>query len=351
MPFLVNLHRSISLHRYCEAISASMTRPSVYINQTLTEELKSLHDRLIAAPHLDKSGSWIGSKITRPSLDKLGGWLGGQINNFIAGEADSPQADDARVKDRSFTGPFAHYSTISSSTSSAMPSPKVSTTDLTEVSPPYRSGSALALRPPAQVQINRASSAMDYIRRKPSPVQRVSSANAIPSPYSDPYAARTVPNGSSNMNATDFSPKPPPLPSTLRMGDTPGSANETLDTPQQGPTMGSWWGASDSSAPTPTAASFVHTDNGLPSADGFVSLMDNHAFSATPMAPPKPANPFLNPNSTQFNDVDEDDELGLGNSVNRRTNAVQNGDAAGSAVREASQVQPTPEPEKLGMFL
>ncbi len=195
-------------YRYCEAISNSMGRPSPYLNQTFLQQLEGLNDRLIAAPHLDKSGSWIGSKIARPSLDKLGGWLGGQLNNFIAGEADSPQSDDTRVKEQpNFSGPFSHYSTISSATSSTMPSPKISTTDLVEGAPPYRVGSALALRPPAQVQINRASSAMDYIRRKPSPVQRVSSANAIPSPYSEPYSSRLVSNGSAIPTA--LATKPP----------------------------------------------------------------------------------------------------------------------------------------------
>lgn len=315
------------------------------MHQTLTEEIKNLHDRLIAAPH-DKSGSWIGSKITRPSLDKLGGWLGGQLSNFVAGEADSPQSEDARGKERNFTGPFAHYSTISSTTSSTMPSPKISTTDLTEVAPPYRAGSALALRPPTQVQINRASSAMDYIRRKPSPVQRVSSANAISSPYSDPYSPQLVPNGF--VNFVESSPKPPPSSATNGLTVPQPQEPDSVDTPLQGPRMGSWWGAPDSEAPTPTAATFIHTDTSAPSANGFVSLMDDPALSITPIATSKPPHAFGTTSSMSPHNELDDDELGLGNGAKRRSNSIQNGDIGGSNSTPIPEAKSNAESEKPG---
>ncbi|OBZ75115.1 hypothetical protein A0H81_04209 [Grifola frondosa] len=112
-------------NRYCEAIGSCINRSSPYTNMTFIEQLKELTDRLIAAPQVDKSGSWIGSKMAKPSLDSIGNWLEGRFTKFIAGEGDtsSRHEDATAIHPHGFTGPFAHYSTISSTTTSAQPSP------------------------------------------------------------------------------------------------------------------------------------------------------------------------------------------------------------------------------------
>ena len=164
--------------------------------------MKGLVDRLTAAPQVDKAGTW---KMARPSLDKLGTWLERGFTNFIAGEGETAKPAETNGKETTFSGPFSQYSTISSTTSSAVPSPQMSTTNLADISsaPPHRSGSAMGLRPAsgAGTQIARAASAIDYLRRKPSPVPRVSSASAasfgdLPAggPYPSPYGYGYTPD-------------------------------------------------------------------------------------------------------------------------------------------------------------
>ncbi|KAI0797906.1 Sec23-binding domain of Sec16-domain-containing protein [Abortiporus biennis] len=310
-------------NRYCDAISSSISRPSPYIHAILVGQLKLLTERLVAAPQMDKSGSWIGSKMTRPSLDKIGNWLEGRLKDFIAGDGESPVADNTQPKDRTFSGPFAHYSTISSASSSTHASPQQSMMDLAEVdTPPYRTGSAMALRPsnPAHVQINRASSAMDYIRRKASPIPRVSSASATAPTFGDATPFRNFGNTSNSQ------------------GD--GSAEDS----SSGPQIASWWGASESTAPTPTATSFVHLDSGVPAvaSEGFISLMDDPALSVPPSAPPRTPSSFAASHSIPQS-INEEDDLGLGNSTSRAQRA---GDANAAVSNTPEPAKSTPELEK-----
>ncbi|KAH8106975.1 Sec23-binding domain of Sec16-domain-containing protein [Cristinia sonorae] len=327
-------------HRYCEAISSSLGRSSPYVHSTLLAELKSLTDRLIAAPQLDKSGSWIGSKMTRPSLDKLGNWLEGRLTSFIAGEGDTPTSDTPHKLDHSFSGPFAHYSQITSATPSNIPTPQRSMTDLTEVSnhaptPPYRSGSAMALRPPASVPINRASSAMDYVRRKASPVPRVSSASAATASFADAYSPDT--NGYSHFS--ESTPKPYQGPSNRRLE----TSTETDERSSVAPHTGSWWNdTTESTVPTPTVANFVKAEGvALESTDGFVSLMDDNAFSVTP-TPSSMKGSYSN--QSHVDEVDEEDDLGFGNS-SRRSTQVERSNSSSSTQSTATVTKPT-EPAK-----
>lgn len=248
--------------------------------------------------------------MAKPSLDKLGNWLEGRFTSFIAGDTDSPLAEDSRGNERTF-GAFTHYSTISSTTTSAMGSPHLSTTDLTEIppTPPYRTGSAMALRSSAgqQVPVNRASSAMDYIRRKASPVPRTSSANAL---------TTSIPNTPSfpphSYGTNGVTPKANG-PSGNRLTEiTPQELSPT--TPSQ--TNGGWWGATESSVPTPTAASFVTTNVPVvESTDGFISLMDDPALSLAP----SPAPSSFNRTFSSSTDVDfDDDDLGLSTNKSRK---------------------------------
>ncbi|KAI0341617.1 hypothetical protein BDW22DRAFT_1332329 [Trametopsis cervina] len=297
-------------NRYCEAISHSTPRSSPYLNAVFLDELKGLSDRLVAAPLLDKSGSWMGSKMARPSLDKIGNWLEGRFTSFIAGEGDSPHPVESQEKVSALSGPFAHYSTISSATNSTMPSPQMSSTNLAEsypVAPPFRTGSAMALRTSttSPAQIARASSAVDYLRRKPSPVPRGSSAGGsaygLASKSQVPYG---YPNGF-NSSPTEEMTTP------TAQDDASGS----------GPRVASWWGSAESQSATPTATSFPHPDGSLDqSSEGFISLMDDAA-----LAGPHTTSQFAaasRMNSLARDDIDEDDDLGLGNSGNRSKKAA-----------------------------
>lgn len=344
-------------YRYCEAISNSLGRNSPYVHPHLLVELKSLSDRLIAAPHVDKTGSWIGGKMTRPSLDKLGGWFEERISQFIAGGEDSQSQEIIREQDRSFSGPFAHFSQISSATSSAIPTPQRSMTDLTEIphapTPPHRAGSAMALRPPASshAPINRASSAMDYIRKKASPVPRVSSASAATQSFAD-AAYQPTANGYSHFH--DSTPKVYQGPagdqlteSTAENEEDPASATLSAG----GPQIASWWNdTSESGAPTPTVGTFVPNQGAnLDSGEGFVSLMDNDAFSVTPT--PSSMRQSNSTHSYENGDFDDDDDLGLGNSSGRpQTMERAYSSSSVSTPTETAAPEPAKEAEKPGEY-
>ncbi|GJE90820.1 Sec23-binding domain of Sec16-domain-containing protein [Phanerochaete sordida] len=322
-------------NRYCDAISNSLNRPSPYLNAIFGEQLKGLIDRLTAAPVLDKSGSW--AKVTRPSLDKIGGWFERGFTNFITGEADSPKPVDQHGKEPTFDGPFTHYSTISSVASSAAPSPQMSTVNLADVpnSAPFRTGSAAGLRPAAGSQIARASSAVDYLRRKPSPVPRVSSASAMSSSFGD------LPPRSQNQSPYGYGYVPDVTPRTDRSGlSNEVGVDDQVDTPS-GPPLGTWWG--DSGAPTPTAASFHHQpppQSAEASSDGFISLMDD-------VPSPYAATPSYGNGGQHMDDVDDDDDLGLGNSTRKpQAKAGSPTEAENKPAAQATKPEAAKEAEK-----
>lgn len=312
---------------------------------TFVEQLKGLSDRLTAAPQLDKSGSWIPGKMSKPSLDSIGNWLEGRFTKFIAGEGDSPRPEESHgmAQQQSTSGPFANFSTISSATTSAYPSPHQSVTDLTEMSnapPPFRAGSALGARPPSRshVPINRASSAMDHVRpfqRTGSPIARVASASAATFADAASYGQARSPygNGYAPSQGSDHL-----RPESGSHGDVSGFGHS------KPPSTGSWWGASDSDAATPTASTFVTLDDQPSSSSsnsGFVSLMDDPMLSMTPTATKQQGSPL--PRSNQYSLAEEDDDdLGLGNSSSRSKKAetAENGDAAEGAEEKPKAAEP-----------
>jgi len=336
--------------RYCEAISNCIGRSSPYTHNVVAEQLRELTARLVAAPHLDKSGSWIGGKMPRPSLDKVQNWVGDRLMNFIAGQADSPDPTETHHKDRPFGGPFAHYSTISSATPSNFASPHQSTTDLTEMppTPPYRTGSAMAVRSQTYTPINRSSSAMDFLRKKASPVPRVSSANAVstvfptspvpppPPPPLNGYASFT---GMSAMSTKAQAQGP----SGNRLADLGATEDNSAEASHEsGPRVASWWGSEESSVPTPTASAFTQVDTHLSeSAEGFVSLMDDPAYSMTPTVTSRAASAFERSTSMQSSIDDDEEDLGFGNS--RPRNPVAPSNASTEQAKETSKDEAAPE--------
>jgi COPII coat assembly protein SEC16 len=286
--------------RYCEAIAACLNRAHALPHPELSEQLRELANRLIGAPHLDKTGSWIRGKMTRPSLDSLGNWLGGRLTEFVAGGDDSPttNGDTTPHESRTFAGPFSHYSTITSSTTSKVPSPQPTTLNqyaLPDAHLPRRTGSAQAVRLNPQVQIDRASSAMEYrpIHRNSSPAPRIASASATTTHF-----AQTSPNYSGYPLTKSTNGPYQPL------------ENEASD----GPQGGAWWDSSNTedSSSTPVVTMFPNGRSSPPS--GFMSLMDVAPIPAIPTSNIPTRSPSL-----ATHEDEDDDDLGLGNSSNKHT--------------------------------
>lgn len=291
-----------SNYRYCEAIVACLNRAHASPHPELSEQLREFTDRLIGAPHLDKTGSWIRGKMTRPSLDSLGNWLGGRLTEFVAGGDDSPTSngDITPHESKTFAGPFSHYSTITSTTTSKVPSPQPTTVNQyalpdAQNKPPRRTGSAQAVRLNPQVQIDRALSAMEYrpIHRKSSPAPRIASASATTTHF-----AQASPNysGYALTNSTN--------------GPYQSLENETSDGDSHG---GAWWDSSNTEdSSTPVVTMFPNGRSSPPS--GFMSLMDVAPIPAIPTS----SIPTRSPSLATHDEDEGDDDLGLGNSSNKR---------------------------------
>jgi COPII coat assembly protein SEC16 len=261
-----------------------LNHTSPYTTSALLEQLQGLSERLTGV-HGDKAGSWIGGKLSKPSLDTIGGWLEGRFTKLVTGDSDAavPAGEETKSKDHSFAGPFAHYSTISSTTPSARSSPQPSFTNPNM--PPPRTSSAMGTSPDyPHVPIERSSSAFGYVQQKHnihSSISSLSSSQSSPIGFAashvqlhDPYEPKSQQSSTSDMTET--------------------------------PVQGTWWGSgADDSNRTPTTATFMQIDESAtqPGADGFISLIDNH--SVGPQQLKRGASDF----SQQ-----EDEDLGLRNS-------------------------------------
>lgn len=283
-------------NRYCEAITTSLVGGSPYYTTTFLEQLRGLSERIMGVSHAGKSASWIGGKLSKPSLDTIGGWLEGRFTKLVTGEGDASSTSEqetTKAESRPFSGPFAHYSTISSTTPSARSSPQPSLVDV-NVLPPHRTASAMAAASPyMHPPIDRASSAMDYMRQRPSLGQHAPAANGLHSIPTGPGFRTHVPNNWSASSPDLLTPKSP-----IDSGEN--------ETPAEEP---SWWG-SGSTARTPTATTFMQVESSTArvSPDGFMSLMDSQSLAFGPLPP-------INSQGQRTQKVpDEDDDLGLGNS-------------------------------------
>lgn len=271
-------------------------------------------DRLVGAPQLDKSGSWIGSKMNKPSLDGIGGWLEGRLTKFIAGDGDGSPVLSQESARGNEPGVFSHYSTISSATTSASSSPQPTQINGNALpnAPPRRSGSAMASYSTvnAYVPVDRASSAMEYSRpetNKPIPSPRVSSAGAVTTTFSQAPSFSQAVNGYGSVNGhvSNYAN------TTIVSKPSLDTTNEEGSPEQESP----WWGSSyqeDSSVPTPTAAAFVKVDDAAISASssGFISLMDDPSFVS-------PSPPITRETSSSYTEEDDEEDLGFGNSTKR----------------------------------
>jgi COPII coat assembly protein SEC16 len=257
--------------------------------------------------------------MTKPSLDSTLTWLEGRFAKLITGDGDSspPPTEQTSGAD----GPFSHYSTISSATTSARSSPQPSINN-PNILPPRRSGSAMGVPPVpnSRIQIDRASSAMDYIRHKPlsgelsvPPVPRVASASAATTTFAQSQSFGQVINGYSPSTTFQSSQDSKEL-----LTPTPDSVNGEGSHQEV-----SWWGSSyatESSAATPTATAFLRVDESTfaASSDGFISLMDDSSLSVVANAPAK--------NDPPSRSEEDEEDLGFGNSASKRKATPPNDD-------------------------
>ncbi|KIY61739.1 hypothetical protein CYLTODRAFT_405295 [Cylindrobasidium torrendii FP15055 ss-10] len=269
---LVELGHVTEANKYCEAITTAMAKPSPYFNAALLETLKDLSGRLNGAASSDKNTSWISSKVGKTSLDSIGGWL---VNKLVAGDGDSPGLppdDIAKPESQSFGNTFSQYSTISSATPSANPSPQSSSTNLT---------TAYNFPPPT-----RSTSAMDN-RRKTQQLPRVASASAATTSFAQAHA----------FNA--YQPM-----STMAEDQTVGPDDEGQEV--------TWYGNDIGYNKTPTATNYLNPNGAAPSHEGLFSPMGNIPFS--PMPPTQSSYGNGNGRGARIDEDDDMEDLGFGNS-------------------------------------
>ena len=263
---------------------------------TFLELHQELSNRL--AGTADKNSSWISRTIKTPSMDSLGSWSLNKLTKFIEGDEPSPIAEEAPSNERSIIGPFSHYSEISSATTSQLPSPNGSVKGVSLADggpppgPPRRSGSATGSRAPVAPPTDRSASAMGYVR-----------------------PMRTSPSGSGRHWSAG--------PSTTTFDST----GPNMFTPQLDKTSSyssGWWNSANGNASggaadtdtgaTPTATIFQ--PNGSADEGNFMSIMDSYTPAHTPTLAPAPASTAYSSRNTVQEEEEED--LGLGNTLHKR---------------------------------
>ena len=290
------------------------SRSSPFLHPCLLDQTKDLHDRLSCTPPRDGGpGSWVTRKMARPTLDSLWSTLEGKFTSFVAGEgeeasATAPSASEAIANSKGKQiGPFSHYSAISPASTSGTVSRAQSISDLhgsaaygatsPPASPPKRGGFP-AQPPRAQPQ-----------RAPPSAQHQRTGSLGFSAFGSDPYA--TAPSWA------------PPTP--VEEEDTTSTSADDTVTEATQPDSSGWWGAANGSTSTsandsgnvtpafqPIAESFAEDDSGFISPMGAMSRA-----SSTPSN----ASPYLSSNARAQDNVEEEDDLGFGNSSSRRGSA------------------------------
>ena len=259
--------------RYCEAITISLNPTSPHTNSALLEQLNGLQQRISGV--FEKSNSWISGKLTKPSLDSIGGWLEGRFTKLVTGDNDlsNQSVDHSKTSDQQFVGPFAHYSTISSTTPSSRSSPQPTAPASDQFPPP------------------RTNSAMSNLYGPPTP-SSIQSKPHIQSPAT-----------STQISSSQSSP-------TTVNGHSGYSDNKSLPESLETPVAGSWWSGGATTTNTPKAATFLSVQDDIvqASSDGFITLMDNQSFAFESKPPSRQAT------SSVTDTLNDEEDLGLGNS-------------------------------------
>lgn len=346
-------------NRYCDAITASISKPSHLLTPTFVAQLRLLVDRISGTSHSEKANSWMGGKIAKPSLDSIGGWLEGRFTKLVTGDGeDEPEKKNSNAEQKPFDGPFAQYSAISngpSARSSPTPRQPHHNPNSNPYAPPQRTTSAMAMSSPysgyqSYAPVDRASSAMDHhARGRSSPAPPVpafpshlnmAGVNSSLSKYATAPSSHSKASTTSSLNETSSQASP--------LEDSP--SQETPVQTHGGAGGGSWWDYSSSGdgsggASTPTVSSFMKVDEPLAGGenggDGFISLMDAQSvgYTASPAAPP----------AKRFEDEEDDmEDLGFGNSKKKQEEGAE-GEEGGKATEKKVEQRPAPKPIQKGL--
>lgn len=332
MPRQDTLSLTPSHDRYCDAMTATLklaTKSSPYYHPPLLVQLKALSDRLVAGPAQDKGASWISRKMQRPTLDSVWSTVEGRFSKFVAGDNEPPVTPTNprhETASRPTLGPFSHYSSISPAGSTGTLSRAQSSSDLLAAARAQAPHPAPAPTPPPVPA--------------PAPPPTPSSKAPPPTSWKKGHHQR-----SSSLGTHGYQYDPHSVPSwgtgysggtlstPMEASPDPGASEfEPEDAQAQTEYGGAWWGSSEgagSGAPPPTFQSF-ETD-GAQDTDGLIDPMGGYkpqqAGSRHDYGP-------YRQQPTTLDEVDEEDDLGLGNSKSKRT--------------AAPDAEPTPDEAKDG---
>lgn len=244
----------------------------------------------------------------------------GRFTKLVTGdnESTSPKDDHAKVTDQQFVGPFAHYSTISSTTPSSRSSPQPTTPNITYLPPPRTSSAMGTSSPYALATIEKASPGVTPMRNIQTGISSTPSAFLSSSQSSTGYGI----NGHADVI----------------------KSSDSLETPVAGTASG-WWGSNEEAAQTPTAATFLPPENNIAQAnsDGFISLMDSQSFIFE-------SKPSSRQASSPGTDNSEDEDLGFGNSKPKQKAKEVEGDE-GSPVKENTPATAKPAEKAGGKYI
>ncbi|BGO91738.1 hypothetical protein NBRC10512_006220 [Rhodotorula toruloides] len=156
-------------HRYAEAVVNTLklaTKPSPFYHPRLVAQIKTLSERLGAAPGQKEGGSWLARKVPRPTVNSLWSTFEGGFNKFVAGDEQptaqqlAARAEVAKQANGAAVGAFSHFSSIapgstSGTLSRAETSHEMNGSKLLHVNMPAQHASSrptspLATAPPAQ---------------------------------------------------------------------------------------------------------------------------------------------------------------------------------------------------------
>jgi hypothetical protein len=297
------------------------TKASPFYHPALLAQIKDLSDRLSSVSFQDKSGSWISRKVQRPTLDNVWSTLEGRFTKFVAGEAEEDPALAARKKAKQdaakgVAGPFAHYSSITPTGLDSL-SRNASSTDL-----------SMRATPPPQAQPISA----------PNTVTRTGTVKQTHHRRSSSY-------GYGPYGADPYPPYMNTMPDTVEEAETSMEAAEqagqTQNTQSSEPQYGyvtpqndtGWWSSANgghNESPYGGSSGYGQQPQMYsPIAEGDYAASDPSGLMS-PMAYQQSSPMTASSSQTQYGGQssslatsstlydEDDDELGLGNSANKR---------------------------------
>ncbi|GAA5893562.1 uncharacterized protein JCM6883_003560 [Sporobolomyces salmoneus] len=300
--------------KYTEAVVNTLklaTRPSPFYHPRLVAQVKSLGERLGAAPGQKETSSWIARKVPRPTVNSLWSTFEGGFNKFVSGEGEATpeqlaaKAEVAKVANGQPIGPFSHFSAIAPDSNSGTLSRAQSSTDLAGGNrhlanqPPSRPLSAAAPLPPT---LTSPQSNKPVHSPGPPPVKRA--------PFKTHHARSSSLGAFAGYDFNPTAPPPwqsytPPAPvSRTKVGGEEGA--DAVDSSRDGP----------SEKPKPQFAAVE--DRFSEDDSGFISPMAQYTPSVSPTPGSSRAPPAQNLSHRRMTTAEELADLGIGNSKSKK---------------------------------